>query len=108
MSDKPIVLAVITGADGVTGDVQLKLFGDGFATLKAHKAFNGGALNVSTLRDDGKGGAVARFAEVVDRNAAEALRGTLLSVPRETLPPLAEGEYYHADLLGLAVVAGDG
>ena len=108
MSDKPIVLAVITGAHGVTGDVRLKLFGDGFAALKAHKAFNGGALNVSTLRDDGKGGAVARFAEVAGRNAAEALRGTLLSVPRETLPPLAEGEYYHADLLGLAVVAGDG
>ncbi|KHL25748.1 ribosome maturation factor RimM [Croceibacterium mercuriale] len=108
MSDKPIVLAVITGAHGVTGDVRLKLFGDGFASLKAHKAFNDGALTVTTLRDDGKGGAVARFAEVAGRNAAEALRGTLLNVPREYLPPLAEGEYYHADLIGLAVVSGDG
>ncbi|WP_121118012.1 ribosome maturation factor RimM [Croceibacterium ferulae] len=108
MSEKPIVLAVITGAHGVTGDVRLKLFGEGFPTLKAHKTFNGGALTVTALRDDGKGGAVARFAEVADRNAAEALRGTLLSVPREHLPPLAEGEYYHADLLGLAVVAEDG
>lgn len=28
----------------------------------------------------------------------------MLTVPRATLPPLAEGEYYHADLIGLAVV----
>jgi len=108
MSEKPIVLAVITGAHGVTGDVRLKLFGEGFPALKAHKIFNDGALTVSTLRDDGKGGAVARFAELAGRNAAEALRGTLLSVSREHLPPLAEGEYYHADLLGLAAIAEDG
>lgn len=108
MSGKPIVLAVITGAHGVTGDVRLKLFGDGFPALKAHKAFNAGALTVTTLRDDGKGGAIARFAQVPDRNAAEALRGTLLSVPRDSLPPLAEGEYYHADLIGLAAIAEDG
>lgn len=108
MSDRPIVLAAITGAHGVTGDVRLKLFGEGFAALKVHKAFNGGTLTVRALRDDGKGGAVARFAEVPDRTAAEALRGTLLSVPRESLPPLAEGEYYHADLIGLAALADNG
>jgi 16S rRNA processing protein RimM len=60
------------------------------------------------LRDDGKGGAIARFAEVADRTAAEALRGTLLTVPRSALPPLEEGEYYHADLLGLAAVSDTG
>ena len=59
---------------------------------------------VEALREDGKGGAIARLAGVADRNAAEALRGTVLSVPRAALPPLAEGEYYHADLIGLAAV----
>ena len=44
---------------------------------------------------------IARFAEVTDRNAAEALRGQLVTVPRSALPPLEEGEYYHADLIGL-------
>jgi 16S rRNA processing protein RimM len=44
---------------------------------------------------------IARFAEVSDRGAAEALRGQLLTVPRSVLPPLEEGEYYHADLIGL-------
>jgi 16S rRNA processing protein RimM len=49
----------------------------------------------------GSAGAIARFAEIADRGAAEALRGTLLTVPRSALPPLGEGEYYHADLIGL-------
>ena len=43
-----------------------------------------------------------------DRNAAEALRGTELTVPRSALPPLAEDEYYHADLIGLPVETPDG
>lgn len=106
--DSPVTLAAVAGAHGVTGEVRLKLFGDGVASLKAHKAFNAGALTVKSLRDDGKGGAVARFAEVTDRTAAEKLRGTLLTVPRTALPPLAEGEYYHADLLGLAAVSASG
>ena len=108
VQDKPVTLAAIAGAHGVTGDVRLKLFGEGVATLKRHKTFNDGALTLKTVRDDGKGGAVARFAEIADRNAAEALRGTTLTVPRSALPQLAEGEYYHADLLGLAAVSDTG
>ena len=56
----------------------------------------------------GSNGAIARFAEVADRSAAEALRGTLLTVPRAALPPLGEGEYYHADLIGLPCVGAAG
>ena len=108
LHDKPVTLAAVIGAHGVTGDVRLKLFGEGMASLKRHRSFNGGALTVEKLRDDGKGGAIARFAEVIDRNAAEALRGTALTVPRSALPPLGEGEYYHADLIGLAVVSDAG
>lgn len=107
-SDKPVTLAAIAGAHGVTGEVRLKLFGEGVESLKRFRAFNDSALTLSKLRDDGKGGAIARFAEVTDRNAAEALRGTLLTVPRSALPPLGEGEYYHADLIGLAAVSTDG
>jgi 16S rRNA processing protein RimM len=106
--DKPVTLAAVAGAHGVTGEVRLKLFGEGVASLKRHKRFNGGALTLVALRDDNKGGAIARFAEVTDRTAAEALRGTELTVPRSALPPLAEGEYYHVDLLGLAAVTDAG
>jgi 16S rRNA processing protein RimM len=100
-----VVLAAVAGAHGITGEVRLKLFAEGLESLEAHKVFlaGGRTLTLKSLRSD-KIGAVARFAEIGDRNAAENLRGTLLSVPRDALPPLAEGEYYHADIIGLSVV----
>ncbi len=105
MSDRPVTLAAVTGAHGVTGEVRLKLFGEGVAALKRYRAFNDSTLTLAKLRDDGKGGAIARFAEVTDRTAAEKLRGTALTVLRSSLPPLAEGEYYHADLIGLPAIS---
>ncbi len=109
MNSKPITLAAIAGAHGVAGEVRLKLFGQSVAALAHHKNFNDGALTLVKIRDDGKGGAVARLAEATSRADAERLRGTALTVPRAALPPLAEGEFYHADMLGLSVVtdAGD-
>jgi 16S rRNA processing protein RimM len=106
--DRPVTLAAIVGAHGVAGEVRLKLFGEGVETLKRFRAFNDSGLTLEKLRDDGKGGAIARFAEVADRTAAEKLRGTALTVPRSALPPLAEGEYYHADLIGLPAVSTTG
>lgn len=107
--ERAITLAAIAGAHGIAGEVRLKLFGDaGIASLTPHRTFNGGTLTLDTLRDDGKGGAIARLREVSDRNAAEALRGTALTVPRSALPPLGEGEYYHADLIGLAACSDSG
>lgn len=108
MADRQVVLAAITGAHGVTGEVRLKLFGEGVAALKRYRAFNDSALTVEKLKDDGKGGVIARFAEVPDRTAAEKLRGTALTVRRSEMPPLPEGEYYHADLIGLPAVSTEG
>jgi 16S rRNA processing protein RimM len=102
--NRPVTLAVVIGAHGVTGEVRLKVFAD---DLSAYRAFNGGALTLKSVREGGNG-AIARFAEIADRNAAEALRGTELTVPRSSLPPLGEGEYYHVDLIGLAVVTDAG
>ena len=96
------MLAAVAGAHGVGGEVRLKVFAD---DLSAHRTLNDGALTLRGLRD----GTIARFAEIGDRTAAEAMRGTLLWVHRAALPALDEGEYYHADLIGLAAVtdAGD-
>lgn len=88
----------------MTGEVRLKVFAE---KLSAHRSFNDGALTLKALRD-GPNGAIARFAEIADRTAAEKLRGTELSVPRSALPPLGEGEYYHADLIGLTAIAENG
>lgn len=108
MSDKPLTLAAVTGAHGVAGEVRLKLLGEGFDALKSHKSFNEGALTLVKIRSDNKGGAIARFAEVSDRTAAEQLRGTALSVSREELPGLEEGEFYFSDLLDLPVITDKG
>jgi 16S rRNA processing protein RimM len=100
-----VILAAIAGAHGISGEVRLKLFAEGLDSLKRHKTFHAGE-RVLTLKSvkPASAGAIARYAEIADRSAAEALRGTLLTIPRDALPPLAEGEYYHADLIGLACV----
>ena len=56
----------------------------------------------------GKGVLIARLSGVQDRNQAEALRGLRLYLQRSALPQTEADEYYHADLLGLEAVLGDG
>ena len=120
-ADRPVVLAAISGAHGIGGEVRLKLFAEGVAALKRSRAFTafrpdgagrlsgqGLALTAAAIKDDGKGGAIARFPECADRTAAEKLRGLVLTVPRSTLPPLGEGEYYHVDVIGLPAVSASG
>ena len=50
-NDTPVTLAAVIGAHGVAGEVRLKLFGEGIASLKPHKAFNGDALTLKTLKE---------------------------------------------------------
>jgi 16S rRNA processing protein RimM len=106
---RPVTLAAIAGAHGVRGEVRLKLFGEGAEALRAFSVFDAGdrKLTLKSVRPANQG-AVAVFAEIADRSAAEALRGTVLTVPRSALPTLAEGEYYHHDLIGLPCVSSDG
>jgi 16S rRNA processing protein RimM len=105
LAEAHITLAAVAGAHGLGGEVRLKLFGEGPESLARHERLDvgGRALTLKSLKPV-RGGAVARFAEIADRAAAEAMRGALLTVPRAALPPLGEGEYYHADLIGLACV----
>ena len=106
---RPVTLAAIAGAHGVRGEVRLKLFGEGAEALRAFSVFDAGGrkLTLQSVRPANQG-AVASFAEIADRSAAEALRGTILTVPRSALPPLGAGEYYHHDLIGLPCVSTGG
>jgi 16S rRNA processing protein RimM len=77
------------------------LFSDSVESLSRHeKLYVGGVERRLHSVRDGKN-PVARFEGVDDRSAAEALRGSLVEVDRSALPPLEQGEYYHADLIGL-------
>ena len=107
--ERRIALAAVAGAHGVKGEVRLKLFSDSADSLARHeKLYVGGAeRRLLAIRDSGKT-AVARFEGISDRSGAEALRGSLVEVDRSALPPLEEGEYYHADLIGLPAVDHEG
>ena len=104
-----VALAAVVGAHGVKGELRLKLFSESAGSLSRHKkVYVGGAeQRLLSLRDSGKT-AVARIGGIEDRSAAEALRGSLVEVDRSALPPLEDGEYYHADLIGLPAVDRDG
>jgi 16S rRNA processing protein RimM len=102
-----IVLAVVTGGHGIRGEVRLKSFAGDPAALTDYgpleRSDGGPPLEVVGLRPT-KDGLIARFAGVGDRNAADALKGVELSVPRERLPEPDPDEFYFADLVGLAAV----
>ncbi|MCR6685227.1 ribosome maturation factor RimM [Pseudoxanthomonas sp.] len=112
---KLILMGRVTGAFGVRGDVKIESWTEPRAqifryqpwTLRA--AANGIERELSGARgrDTGKH-VVATLPGCEDRDAAEALRGTEIWVPREVLPPPAPGEYYWVDLEGLRVVTVDG
>jgi 16S rRNA processing protein RimM len=107
---KRILLGRIAAAHGIRGEVLIKTFTERPEDIAAYGPLDDGAgrtLVIETTRVTQKG-VVARIAGVGDRNAAEALKGAALYVNRERLPAPAEGEFYHADLIGLAAVDPEG
>ena len=106
-----VCVGVVTKPKGVHGAVRVKSFtaepGDITAYGPLHDGPGGPTLELE-LREIRGDMIVARVAGVADRDAAEALRGKRLYVPRAALPEAGEDEYYHADLVGLAVELADG
>jgi 16S rRNA processing protein RimM len=104
-SGRRIALAAVAGAQGVKGELRLKLFSSSADSLAAHEkvTVDGVDRRLLSVRDAGKV-AIARLEGIDDRSAAEALRGSLVEVARSALPPLADDEYYHADLIGIPAV----
>ena len=105
---KRVALAAVAGAHGIKGEIRLKLFGslEGLAG-QSTVTIGGRDFALRQVRAAGKG-AVASLDGIADRSAAEALRGQLVEIDRSALPALGEGEYYHADLIGLPCVDRDG
>jgi len=107
--ERRIALAAVAGAHGIGGELRLKLFSDSVENLsRQNKVYVGGVeRRLLTVREGGKA-VLARIEGVEDRSTAESLRGSLVEVDRSTLPPLEQGEYYYADLIGLPVSGRDG
>jgi 16S rRNA processing protein RimM len=107
---KRILLGRIAGAHGIRGEVLIKTFTERPEDIAAYGPLDDGAgrtLVIEATRVTQKG-VVACIAGIGDRNAAEALKGAALYVDREQLPTPEEGEFYHADLIGLAAVDPEG
>ena len=75
---------------------------------KGPKLFSGVVEMAVAEVKDHSGTVVARAAQVEDRSAAEALRGSRIFVPRACFPAAKDGEYYWVDLIGLNVVNREG
>jgi len=99
-----VLLAAVIGPHGLKGEVRVKTFTAVPNNLAAYGPLHtkdGRTLTVSDVRAVKPDEAVARFAEIIDRHASEALKGIELFVTRAALPAANNEEFYHADLVGL-------
>lgn len=103
-----VQVGYISGAFGVTGSIRVTPFShDADALLKVKTWWldkpSQQSVKIRTAKIHG-GEVVAQIVGMLDRNAAEALKGAAVSIPRSEFPPLPEDEYYWSDLIGLDVV----
>ena len=109
-----ILMGRIHGAFGVRGELKLESFSDPLDAIFRYRPWTlrtaqgaerelGGARGRNTAK-----GIVMQMPGVDDRDAAEALRGSEIHVPRSALPSPKPGQYYWVDLEGLRVVNTDG
>ena len=109
-----ITVGRLHGAFGVRGEVKLESFTDPLRSIARYQPWilrdaRGieHACEGVRVREGGKG-LIATMPGIEDKDAADALRGTEVLVPRSALPPPAEGEFYWVDLEGLRVVNVEG
>ena len=110
-ASKWVCVAKVVAAHGVRGALKLRCFTERAADVAAYgPLFDEGGerrFDLEILRET-PGGVLVTADGIQDRNAAEALRGTLLFVPRLALPEPGPDEFYHSDLEGLSVERSDG
>lgn len=107
MPDKLLPVAIVIGVHGVRGSVRVhSLLTDPETLFKLNPLTDeaGTGAYQLTRQGIGKDHFIATITGISDREAAENLRGMVFCVPRSALPNLGTGEYYEADLRGLAAM----
>jgi 16S rRNA processing protein RimM len=99
----------VAGSYGVRGWVKVAPARGGAEGLLAVREWwlGGKAYAVEELKEH-SGSLLARLSGLGSREAALELKGEAVSVRRDALPDPGAGRYYHADLIGLEVVNGQG
>ena len=111
MATGKLPIGAIVGPQGIRGQFKVKSFTEPPKSLTAYGPVttdNGQQLTLQIMSVNTKGLVIVRAKGVDTRDAAEALRGLNLYVSRENLPEPDDGEFYHADLLGMSVKGQDG
>ncbi|MDC0033618.1 ribosome maturation factor RimM [Alphaproteobacteria bacterium] len=109
--DSRICVGRIAGAHGIQGWVRITSYTEeptGVAAYGPVSDDKGERMFELEIMRMAKAQVVARIPGVTDRNAAEALRGMRLFVPRAVLPAPDADEFYFDDLTGLSVETTDG
>jgi 16S rRNA processing protein RimM len=102
-----VCVAAVATAHGVQGALKLRTFTERPEDVAAYgPVYDRRGERLFELRIVGRasGGVIVRAPGIEDRDAALALRGRELFVPRRALPELGADEFYVSDLQGLAVV----
>lgn len=105
MSDK-VIVGQISGAFGVQGEVRLKSFcadPEAIADYTPLTTEDGRVFPTIILTGTAKNALIARMDGIVTKEEADALRNVSLYAERDVMPALPDDEFYHADLIGLAV-----
>jgi 16S rRNA processing protein RimM len=100
-----VLLGEIGAAQGLKGEVRLRSYTEEPAAIAHYGPLldeSGRAVEIERVRLTPKA-LIARIKGVTTREAAEALVRTKLYVERDRLPERDKEEWYHADLIGLAV-----
>ncbi|MDB1135647.1 ribosome maturation factor RimM [Candidatus Anaplasma sp. TIGMIC] len=105
-----VLLGIVCSAHGVRGQVRVKTFTHDPRDIAAYGAVTDGERTyeikvVSVLKN---GMVIAHVGGVETRDAADALKDVRFFVHPSCLPKLENGEFYHVDLIGLAVKLLDG
>ena len=109
-----VPLGFVAGAHGLQGELRVRLFNAQSKVLldTPHVVVRGAPGGPSERRVRSaravSGGVLLSLEGSVTREHAEELRGTEICVTRASLPEPGLGEYYHVDLVGLAVRTQDG
>ena len=109
--DRLILIGRVAGAFGVRGEIRIAAFGDDPMALIAYrnlKREDGSPALTLTSGRLHKGGLAARAEGIDSKEAADALKGLRLFVPRGALPEPDEEEFYLTDLIGLRAVSPQG
>ena len=104
-SRRLVVVGRVLSPQGITGELQIEAISDSPGRFSS-----GGVLyindrphEIKSSRGLPKGRLGLRLDGVNSRNEAESLRGSLLLVPEDMVPPLPDGEYYHFQIIGIRV-----